>query len=481
MSVLYLREICRKMRSIKQTELEPLVRRANQIITEVTQGGRKPCTDVIDVSLGDKHRGGVQPLTFVRQVLAACLYPQLIHSYKLPGDVRQRVQSLLGACDGGSVGSYTPTGGISYIQCSVSNFISRRDGGVPSSPENIFMTSGSQRSIMQVLKMLADFHNQASLPIGVLTAVPTYSSFKMMLQRLGAAVVPYYLDEEQCWAMEVEELRRALQASKGVCNTVALYVINPGNPTGHVQSRKCIEKVIRFAAEERLFLMADEVYQESVFGEGSEFVSYKKVLSELGPPLSHTVELASFHSASKGFMGECGLRGGYVELVNLDPAIMKYAYTLFSTDICAPVTGQLALELMANPPRPGDPSYPVYAQETQSIRAMLVHNMNWVPEFLNNIPGISCQPMMGGAFVFPRLYLPQAAIEKAKVVGMQPDLWYCKRLLEEAGVCVGPGCEYGQKEGTHHIRLCVMTPVETMEEVLKRLKNFHLHFVKEFS
>ncbi|CDQ83307.1 unnamed protein product [Oncorhynchus mykiss] len=267
-------------------------------------GGRKPCKDVIDVSWGDKHRGGVQPLTFVRQVLAACLYPQLIHSYKLPGDVRQRVQSLLGACDGGSVGSYTPTGGISYIQCSVSNFISRRDGGVPSSPENIFMTSGSQRSIMQVLKMLADFHNQASLPTGVLTAVPTYSSFKMMLQRLGAVIAPYYLDEEQGWAMEVEELHRALQASKDVCNTVALYVINPGNPTGHVQSRKCIEKVIRFAAEERLFLMADEVYQESVFGEGSEFVSYKKVLSEMGPPLSHTVELASFHSASKGFMGE---------------------------------------------------------------------------------------------------------------------------------------------------------------------------------
>jgi hypothetical protein len=46
------------------------------------------------------------------------------------------------------------------------------------------------------------------------------------------------------------------------------------------------------------------VYQESVFREGSEFVSYKKVLSEMGPPLSNTVELASFHSASKGFMGE---------------------------------------------------------------------------------------------------------------------------------------------------------------------------------
>ncbi|XP_045550135.1 alanine aminotransferase 1 [Salmo salar] len=112
------------------------------------------------------------------------------------------------------------------------------------------MTSGSQRSLMLVLKMLV--HNQASLLTGVLTAVPAYSYFKMMLQRLGTTVVPYYLDEEQGWAMEVEELRRALQASKGVCNPVALYVINPGNPTGHVQSRKCIEEVIRFAAKERL-------------------------------------------------------------------------------------------------------------------------------------------------------------------------------------------------------------------------------------
>lgn len=48
-----------------------------------------------------------------------------------------------------------------------------------------------------------------------------------------------------------------------------------------------------------------------------------------------------------------------MELVNLDPDVMKHIYTLFSKD-CAPVTGQIALSLMANPPQPGDPSYPVY-------------------------------------------------------------------------------------------------------------------------
>ena len=30
------------------------------------------------------------------------------------------------------------------------------------------------------------------------------------------------------------------------------------------------------------------------------------------------VELLSYHSVSKGFYGECGRRGGYVEIVNVD-------------------------------------------------------------------------------------------------------------------------------------------------------------------
>lgn len=58
----------------------------------------------------------------------------------------------------------------------------------------------------------------------------------------------------------------------------------------------------------------------------------------------------------------CGLRAGYVELVNLDPAVMKYIHTLFSKDACSPVLGQIALDLMTDPPKPGDPSYLLYKQ-----------------------------------------------------------------------------------------------------------------------
>ncbi|KAM8838569.1 alanine aminotransferase 1 [Synchiropus picturatus] len=470
-----LREINPNVRRMKDLEMGLVLKRAARV-REMLQKGS---TGLIDVSWGDPHTGGVKPITFVRQVLAACLYPQLISSDKLPVDARQRAKKLLACCEGGSVGSYTATQGAPQIVSSLAEFISRRDGGVPSSVENIFISPGSQWCLSNVLKLL--IHHQGSAPSGVLVPVPCYDVSIRSVVELGGLSVPYYLKEEQGWEVQLEELSRALESSKEICNPVALYIINPGNPTGHVQSRRSMQDVIRFVSEKKLFLLADEVYQDSVHGDQSQFLSYKKVLAEMGPPLSDSQELASFHSVSKGFMGECGLRGGYVELTNVEPAVMAHVYRLFSKDSCAPVLGQMTLELMANPPQPGDPSYSLYSQETQDIRSTLRHNVRRAEEVLNSLPGVSCQPVEGGAFVFPRLDLPPRAVLRAKEEGMKADSFYCVRLLEEAGVLTGPGCQYGQREGSTHIRFSIMTRRDTMEELLRRIACFHLQFMKEFS
>lgn len=55
-----------------------------------------------------------------------------------------------------------------------------------------------------------------------------------------------------------------------------------------------------------------QVYQDNVYAESSQFHSFKKVLTEMGPPYAAQQELASFHSISKGYMGEC-VRAGRVE------------------------------------------------------------------------------------------------------------------------------------------------------------------------
>jgi aspartate/methionine/tyrosine aminotransferase len=65
--------------------------------------------------------------------------------------------------------------------------------------------------------------------------------------------------------------------------------------------------------EENLVVMADEVYQENVWQKERPFVSFKKVACDLGYTAAHNdhrLQLVSFHSTSKGYMGECGMRGG---------------------------------------------------------------------------------------------------------------------------------------------------------------------------
>jgi aspartate/methionine/tyrosine aminotransferase len=61
-----------------------------------------------------------------------------------------------------------------------------------------------------------------------------------------------------------------------------------------------------------------QVYQQNVNAEGSAFHSFKKVMTEMGTPYNG-LKVASVMSCSKGFMGECGIRGVYAEVVNMDP------------------------------------------------------------------------------------------------------------------------------------------------------------------
>ncbi|KAK7945547.1 hypothetical protein WMY93_001275 [Mugilogobius chulae] len=254
-----LQEISPSVRNIKSMQYAALALRAGQIREELRQGVKKPYRQLVDLAWGDPHRAGVKPLTFVRQVVAACLYPQLLDSDRLPADVRQRAQSLLSEC------SYTDLPGIPQVAGQISEFITRRDGGVPSYTENILISPGSQWALQNILSVLVHGGGDRAGRSGVLTPVPCHLTTIMSLVSLGGVPVPYYLNEEQGWELQVEELNRALEAGKRVCDPVAIYIINPGNPSGQVQSRKCIQDVIRFASEKRLFLLADEVYQDCVY------------------------------------------------------------------------------------------------------------------------------------------------------------------------------------------------------------------------
>jgi len=130
----------------------------------------------------------------------------------------------------------------------------------------------------------------------VMVPIPQYPLYSATLCEYGMHLISYYLDEENQWALNINELQRALEESKDQCKPKAIVVINPGNPTGSVLTKNNIEDIIKFANKNKLIIIADEVYQHNIWGESAKFYSFKKVMHDLEIKL----ELASLMSASKG-------------------------------------------------------------------------------------------------------------------------------------------------------------------------------------
>merc|ERR1712119_267283 len=165
----------------------------------------------------------------------------------------------------------------------------------------------------------------------------------------------------------------------GTSDIKAIVIINPGNPTGQVLTRQNIEAVIKFAHKENLFIFADEVYQHNVYAEGSKFHSFKKVMMEMGAPYSD-MEVASFMSCSKGYMGECGIRGGYAEVVNMDPDVKAMLMKRISAKLCPTVIGQTCMDVVVNPPRPGEPSYESFTAQKNGVLNSLAEKAQLVAD-----------------------------------------------------------------------------------------------------
>lgn len=273
---------------------------------------------------------------------------------------------------------------------------------------------------------------------GTTSPIPQYPLYSATLALLGATAVPYYLQEESGWRLDIEELKETVKRARATTTTDvrALVIINPGNPTGQCLEASNMREILSFCYEERLVLLADEVYQTNIYEpQKRPFVSFKRVLCEHPDPcVRQNVELVSFHSISKGMVGECGRRGGYFECCNFDPQVMEQLYKLASISLCPNVQGQIMVDLMCDPPRPGDPSYPAFRDEITQLYESLRRRSKWLEDVFNHaMEGVSCQPAHGSMYLFPRIRLPQKAIAKARELGMAPDAFYAQEMLEATG------------------------------------------------
>lgn len=432
----------------------PIVARAQ----ELERAGRK----VIYCNIGNPQALGQKPLSYVRQVLALLEWPELADKAPgaFPSDLIALARTMLTE-SGHGLGAYSDSKGLRFVREAVARFIEERDSdrklGVLSDPEHIYMTDGASKGVQLALRLLI-----ASDRDGIMIPVPQYPLYSATITLYGGVQVGYNLDEPSGWSLSRRMLDEAYLTARGKGVKVkAISVINPGNPTGSVLSRDNIAMVVGFAREHGLSILADEVYQENIYKAGDKFVSFARVMSELG---EKEVSLFSFHSCSKGYLGECGQRGGYMELRNLPPEVVAQITKLQSVSLCANLPGQALVYLMVRPPRPGDPSFGLFSAEREAVLNGLKRRALLLAEGLGRIPGYSCQPITGAMYAFPKVTLPAG----------RSDEEYCMALLERSGVCVVPGSGFGQMAGTAHFRTTILPPGDQLEEVVKRIEEFHL-------
>jgi aspartate/methionine/tyrosine aminotransferase len=445
---------------------------------ELEEQGKK----IIYCNIGNPQALKQKPLTYIRQVLSLLEYPDLMYKPGIekifPKDLIDRAKFILEKNPTGT-GAYTQSAGIGFIRQAIADFIQKRDG-IPTDKDKIILTDGASKGVQSVLTVLLKNEND-----GVMIPIPQYPLYSATLTLFGGKQIGYYLDENNSWQLNEKILIDSIEeAKKKGKNPVAIAVINPGNPTGAVLSDDNIKMILRFAKKYNLSVLADEVYQENVYMKGIKFYSFAKALYDLN---EKDITLFSFHSVSKGYLGECGHRGGYFEIRNIPNDVFEQIIKLQSISLCSNVDGQIVTYLMVNPPKQGDESYEQYEKEKNGILDELKFKSNLLGTELNKIEGMSTEVPQGAMYAYVKFELPHPKGVDPKAMNeddrlkyeAERDNTYCMSLLEETGICVVPGSGFGQMPGTLHFRTTILPPRDEIEALVKLMKEFHLNYVKK--
>ena len=436
-------------------------------IVELAQNLEKEGKEIYYFNIGNPQQLGQSPISYYRDILSLIINPKVLKNSQITStytkDVVEKANYIMKNNPVG-LGAYSLSAGMMFVRQAVADFITKRDK-IPTVKENIFLTDGASKGVDLVLQSF--IRNSSD---GIMTPIPQYPLYSADITLFGGKQVPYYLDEEHDWRLNQQVLEESITKaiSAGISPRV-IVVINPNNPTGSLLTHDNIAMVLEFAEKHNLAVIADEVYQENIYYPEDKFHSFAKVAHEKGIE----IPIFSLHSTSKGFIGECGFRGGYLEIRNASKEILDQLLKVRSIGLCSNTPGQIMTYLMVSPPEKGAESYDQYFQEREGILASLGRKSRVIADSLNKIDGITCPRPRGAMYLFPKLDLPT----NRDYQGKQADFRLCEHLVKDAGIVTVPGSGFGQLPGTYHFRMTFLPPEEKIEEIMAKFEVSYRKFV----
>ncbi|NKI17997.1 pyridoxal phosphate-dependent aminotransferase [Spongiibacter sp. KMU-166] len=321
---------------------------------------------------------------------------------------------------------YSPAAGIPELRQAIADFY-RSEHGLEISPSRIMVTPGASGALLLLAGLLINPGD------GMLMTDPGYPCNRHFLRLVEGEGQLVPVGPEQRYQLDA-----TLAEAHWQSNTRGVMVASPANPSGEILSAGQLRDLHELCVARNGHLIVDEIYHGLSYGVDAPSV------------LSITDEAFVINSFSKYF-GMTGWRLGWLVAPEWAvPLLEKLAQNLFISMSTMGQYGALA----------------AFTPECRSIldarRDAFAQRRDFLYPALTEM-GFTIPHCPDGA-----LYL-YAGIEKFSSDSQQ----FCLRLLEEHGIAITPGADFGRYRADTHVRFAYTTGLDRLELAVERLRKLY--------
>jgi len=321
---------------------------------------------------------------------------------------------------------YGPPAGLPQLRQAVAEYEARHLS-IAVDPAEVVITPGGKPIMFFTILALVDQDDEVLFPN------PGFPIYESMIQFVGGRAVPYGLQEEHDFDVDVGEL-----LEKITDRTRLIIVNSPHNPTGGVMSRPQIKALAEALAGRDLFVLSDEIYSHLIY-EGAH-----ASLAQFPGMKERTIILNGF---SKTY-AMTGWRMGYG--IMRPELARQVALLMTNSNSCTASFSQIAgVEAL----RGDQGSVEQMREEFRRRRSVIV-------EGLNRLPGFRCRQPHGAFYVFPNITGTK-----------QSSRPLAEAILNEAGVACLAGTAFGAW-GEGYLRFSFANSIENIKKALDRIKSW---------
>ncbi len=328
---------------------------------------------------------------------------------------------------------YTPAIGLPDLREAIAAK-TKQDSGTEISAAQVVVTNGGKQAVYQAFATLLDPGDEVLLP------APYWTTYPEAIALAGGKTVPVFAGSDQNYMVTVEQLEAARTPRSKV-----LLFCSPSNPTGSVYSREQVEAIGRWAYENGMWVITDEIYQNLVYG-GNRAVS----ITEAVPELADRTILVNGVAKSYAMTGwRLGWMAGPLDAMKAAGNLQSHLSSNVSN-----ISQRAALAALTGP-----------QDEVLAMRDAFDRRRQLAVAELNKIPGWLAPTPQGAFYVYSDVTALLGREWNGKQINTSLEL--CDFILDEAEVALVPGEAFGP---SGYVRLSYALGDAPLLEGIQRLQ-----------